>query len=711
MRAWTGRAGPPLLFLGLAAIAFWPFLAGQALAGRDVFRMAIPDTAFLLECLRRGEAPLWLPYSRMGQPFLATLQSQALYPPRLLAAVLAGPVWGPSVQQLFHAALGFSGTFVAARRLGRRRASALLAAAVFAFAHGMVLLSSEPNMAGAAAWSGWLVAAALGRGPALRRTAAIALVAGTSLLAGSPETLLWQGALAVLCARRQRVAAAGGVAWGLGVAAVVAVPALELTAHSLRATPQAGALAWSASFPQILAMAVPRADWPRTGYGAGDQWLLLSTVLGAVPCALAVFGLRRRRWILGLAAAALVLAALSMGQHLPPAGWMLELPPLNRFRYPTKYLVGAWFCVSLLASVGADRALAWARRRPPDAKRAAVAVVAMLALGALEPVLSRATGAREGLGLGLRWCFVFAGGGALWLLAAPPGWRRWRGALLVLVVAELAAQHALLGRPAFVSAAWLSRPSRLAAMVREPPHGRVSVELQERLEREPRGDGVLEFIARSRERLVPQRHVEEQLRAAEGYGTPEPERVDAFLEHGGQGAYDLAGVRWRIRGGRPAWNERGLPRAFWVPSAQRVSDGEALAAIASEAQPFRHTALLAEGEAAVNPACDGSTVSFVEDGPHRVALDVTACGPGYLVLSDAYYPGWRATAGGRQVPVWRANFMFRAVAVGGGAQRVEFRYAPASFTAGLAISVLSLLGAVVALRRRPGAGRRLEPGR
>jgi hypothetical protein len=708
VRAWTGgRAGPPLLLFGcLAAIAFWPLLAGRALAGRDVFRMAIPDTAFLLECLRRGELPLWLPYSRMGQPFLATLQSQALYPPRILAAVLAGPVWAPSLQQLLHGALAFSGTFAAARRLGRSRASALLAAAVFAFGHGMVMLATEPNMAGAAAWTGWLVAAALGRGPAPRRPAAVALVAAASLLAGSPETLLWQGGLALLCARRGRLEAAGGLAWGMGVAAVAAIPALELAAHSLRAAPQAGALAWSASWPQVLAMAVPRADWPRTGYGGGDQWLLLSTVVGSVPCALAVLGVRRRRWILGLAVAAAVLAALSLGAHLPPAGWVLELPPLNRFRYPAKYLVGAWFCLGLLAAVGADRVMAWARRRPPDARWAAAAVAAALAVGALGPPLARAAGAREGLGIGLGWLSVFAGAGALWLLAAPRAWRRLRGAPLALAVVELAAQHALLGRPAFVPAAQLARPSRLAAQIREPPHGRVSLEIQGRLELEPRGEGVLEFIARSRDGLVPQRHVEEQLRAAEGYGTPEPERVDAFLEGGGRGAYDLAGVRWLIRGGMPAWNERALPRAFWVSSARRVSDGEALAAIASGAQPFRHTALLAEGEAAVNPWCDGSAVRFVEDGPNRVVLDVKACGPGYLVLADAHYPGWRASVDGREVPIWRANFMFRAVAVGGGAQRVELRYAPASFRVGLAISALSLLAAALAWRRRAGWTRR-----
>ena len=43
----------------------------------------------------------------------------------------------------------------------------------------------------------------------------------------------------------------------------------------------------------------------------------------------------------------------------------------------------------------------------------------------------------------------------------------------------------------------------------------------------------------------------------------------------------------------------------------------------------------------------------VEDTPNRVAFEVETSAPGYLVLADTWYPGWRATVDGRTVPVLR----------------------------------------------------------
>ena len=50
MRSKTGRAAGLAIAL-LGAWVYRPVLRGEALAGRDVFRMAIPDCAFILESL------------------------------------------------------------------------------------------------------------------------------------------------------------------------------------------------------------------------------------------------------------------------------------------------------------------------------------------------------------------------------------------------------------------------------------------------------------------------------------------------------------------------------------------------------------------------------------------------------------------------------------------------------------------------------------
>lgn len=59
-----------------------------------------------------------------------------------------------------------------------------------------------------------------------------------------------------------------------------------------------------------------------------------------------------------------------------------------------------------------------------------------------------------------------------------------------------------------------------------------------------------------------------------------------------------------------------------------------------------------------------------------VTVEVEAPRGGYLLLADAYYPGWTATVNGQPAPVLRADVLFRAVAVPPGSAIVEFRYAP-----------------------------------
>ena len=68
---------------------------------------------------------------------------------------------------------------------------------------------------------------------------------------------------------------------------------------------------------------------------------------------------------------------------------------------------------------------------------------------------------------------------------------------------------------------------------------------------------------------------------------------------------------------------------------------------------------------------------------------------GTLILSDAFFPGWRARVDGHPVPVhqvWAANL--RAVPVPAGAQAVTFHYAPWSARLGLLVSGLTLVGLV-----------------
>jgi uncharacterized membrane protein YfhO len=62
-------------------------------------------------------------------------------------------------------------------------------------------------------------------------------------------------------------------------------------------------------------------------------------------------------------------------------------------------------------------------------------------------------------------------------------------------------------------------------------------------------------------------------------------------------------------------------------------------------------------------------------------------------VSDTWYPGWKARLDGQPAPLYRADYILKAVVVPPGTHEVEIYYASAVFRTGAAItwSTLSLV--------------------
>jgi hypothetical protein len=144
------------------------------------------------------------------------------------------------------------------------------------------------------------------------------------------------------------------------------------------------------------------------------------------------------------------------------------------------------------------------------------------------------------------------------------------------------------------------------------------------------------------------------------------------------------------------YNGDALARAYVVSQAQQVSDDEELLAeLLSPTFDPRRTVLLksARGQTFIfHPSIPYplSPIPFSpEYSPNAVNIEVTLDLDGYLVLSDTYYPGWRAYVDGEEKEVLRANYAFRAVPLKSGQHTVLFKYDPLSFKMGLAISLVT----------------------
>ena len=154
---------------------------------------------------------------------------------------------------------------------------------------------------------------------------------------------------------------------------------------------------------------------------------------------------------------------------------------------------------------------------------------------------------------------------------------------------------------------------------------------------------------------------------------------------------------------------KALARARWAASTMVVPD------------PERRLALLAGGAVPADAALlnepgsrtDGqpAQVEWITDGLAEMAVRVSASGAGYLVLADAVQTGWRATIDGAPATIVAADHAFAAVAVPPGVHVVRFSYDGAARTAGVWVSVATLLVLVLAVvaaetvrrRRRPSA--------
>jgi hypothetical protein len=158
-------------------------------------------------------------------------------------------------------------------------------------------------------------------------------------------------------------------------------------------------------------------------------------------------------------------------------------------------------------------------------------------------------------------------------------------------------------------------------------------------------------------------------------------------------------------------NDDALPRAYVVSQAQLISDDEELLAeLLSQTFDPRRTVLL-------RPTPSQEPLSYLplsnlqsptplspEYSPNAVQIEVVLDRDGYLVLSDTYYPGWRAYVDGEEREILRANYTFRAVPLESGQHTVFFKYDPLSFKMGLAIS-LATWGAIILGLAVPGLQR------
>jgi hypothetical protein len=739
-----------VLVIGVFVLHREVLFRGMVYHNEDAADGYYPAHVAILRALGHGELPTWERGSWAGWP-LAVDPYYGLYYP--LSAVFA--VWGAVRGLGVTIALHALGAGLAMLWLMRRRklawGPALFAAVSLAFGSFMVERIRHIIFAQMMAWlplilvgvegylderrARWLVLAATATG--------MALVCGALPLA--PFVVLVVGAYVVARlwsverVARPRTGAwlvAAAVAGGLIAAAqiVPTVAHLPYSPRSLGVDYQfASSYAWpNAGYLGLLVApglfgGAGRGQW----LGAFNHWEMAGWYTGALTVLLAPFGLWRRRkelWALGAIAVLGIL--LAFGDGTPVHRFFFHYVPLyGALRCPARALVMDLFALPILAAEG----LAWLSARAGTRRAAGIAVaLACVAAGVtVAVVLSRAgrftppvAAARAAFA---HLALVAGGGGALVALllgGVVPAPIAAAGLALVSLVDLVAVSRGLVQpKPAD----WAAGTERFAAvdwLLAEHP--------TERFVPDARGPFRLHNLgmtygiegAGGYESFSIWRYT--NLLYTINHGQPYPyaklkqDLAAGDLERFDTPLVDLLNVRWFIgmRAPAPHWIERFhprpgdrphavhepawdpqlgvwenphvLPRAYVVHHATVVPDDDAAARALVRLDPRSDVIL----DAAPSPPPEGSglepaRVTTLER--KRVVLDADLATAGVLVLSDAWYPGWRATVDGAPAPLLRADYALRAVALPPGHHVVEFTFRSRPAELGLALSAVGLL--------------------
>ncbi len=367
----------------LAAALLGPALVSGGVPARgDLPDFFWPMKAYTAERWANHEIPLWNPLSGGGEPWLAQLQSGALYPGDL--PFLLGWREGALTGIALHLALAAGGMAYWLWQLGGSRPAALVAGGLYAGGGAFLSLVPVYNNACTAAWLPWLFAGARRVVVGRSRGGGFAIAVAGAFLAGEPAiAAVGTGAAIALAlfagaegeapeASTGRRRAAGRVFLallaGLAVAGAALLPFaafLESSGRRTRTTLEE-AVARSVG-PSDLAdvVAAPRPDATRLS-PPGRGGYLVTLALGPLPLLLAAgvgAGLPgRRRLMAGLAllAAAGTLLALGASGLLVPL--LFESGPFRGLRFPARWIILPHLALALAAGAGLDGWL-WGRFR------------------------------------------------------------------------------------------------------------------------------------------------------------------------------------------------------------------------------------------------------------------------------------------------------------------------------------------------------------
>ncbi len=149
-------------------------------------------------------------------------------------------------------------------------------------------------------------------------------------------------------------------------------------------------------------------------------------------------------------------------------------------------------------------------------------------------------------------------------------------------------------------------------------------------------------------------------------------------------------------------NPRQFGRAYFVSEVSLVRDPAAILTIVKQPSwnPTEQALVeagLSEEHARQLSHPSTASVEVEAVSPNELLLRTDTDRERFLVLSEMWFPGWYAEVDGRELPIYRTNYLFRGLVVPAGSHSIRMYYRPTSALVGAGITTLVLIGLGVGL--------------
>lgn len=684
----------------LPVIAAWNnFIVPSGTTVSDILISHFPNLLYLQRSLAAGRGiPLWSPLILSGYPFAADPLSSLWYPPAWLCLVFPLPL-GINLVMALHIGLGSLGMYRFLNHLNLSDGVAILGGILYGslpagFSH---VIAGHFTWVCASAWLPWLLACTLDDlKNSKRSTIQAAIYLGMMLLAdmrfAAYAAVFWLALILFNFAKltlndsmrfqaRQLGNALFSLLLAAGISAAVWIPLLEYTELSTRNLMTAKDMFYlSLPVVQLTGLVIP-------GYPQSMEWVIYP---GAGCLILSLGGVtiisKKKELIFWFAiCAAFMLWAL--GDVIPVNQWLVTLPAFNLLRVPARGLFFSDFCLLIISMIFLD----WLLKNNPQ-----------------KAVFLR---------LGTLFLTMFALLFQVFVLIANPQknsfliepiiiWSLTAGFILLYSYRRISKKTFLLLIGIVISVDLFLTNINLMNWI--TPQKALSTGQEEVKYLKEQGNNFRVF---SPSYSIPQQTAGYfGIEMADGI---DPLQLKTYAEYVKQSAsipdnnysvtlppYQTGDTRNDNREINPDARDFGRLNIKYLVSAFPINSPGWKETSRTE-NSIIYQNILARGWAWIEPVASTNwdeyqPVIHLQRGINRVQVDVE--GPGRLVLSEIYYPGWQARVDGQLAAIEPINGLLRSVVLGNGKHHVEFLYLPEKVFAGAGISLLSLLLFILLLR-------------